>query len=70
MSQEGTSSRRFTVSFQFSQLAPTTSVPAMVSDLIESQLVGYGLETLIFGGSPAHDQLPAKGKRAFPTAVM
>ncbi|KAK7695997.1 hypothetical protein QCA50_000637 [Cerrena zonata] len=45
-------------------------VPAMVSDLIESDLSGYGLETLIFGGSPAHDQLPAKGKRAFPNAVM
>lgn len=42
----------------------------MVSDLIESDLVGYGLETLIFGGSPAHDQLPAKGKRVFPSAVM
>ncbi|CAL1700983.1 unnamed protein product [Somion occarium] len=45
-------------------------VPAMVSDLIESQLAGYGLETLLFGGAPAHDQLPAKAKHAFPTAVM
>lgn len=48
----------------------STSVPAMVSDLIESQLAGYGLETLLFGGAPAHDQLPAKAKHAFPTAVM
>jgi len=42
----------------------------MVSDLIESSLVGYPLETLLFGGAPAHDQLCERARQAFPNAVM
>ncbi|KAI0080886.1 long-chain-fatty-acid-CoA ligase [Panus rudis PR-1116 ss-1] len=45
-------------------------IPMIVSDLVESKLAGYPLDTLLFGGSPAHDQLPSKGKRAFPSAVF
>lgn len=46
------------------------SVPAMVSDLIESSLVGHPLEGLLFGGSPAPDSLVPRAKKAFPTATM
>ncbi|KAG6828448.1 hypothetical protein H0H92_007933 [Tricholoma furcatifolium] len=45
-------------------------VPAMVSDLIDSSLAGYGLEGLLFGGSPAPDTLVSRAKLAFPTAVI
>jgi len=45
-------------------------VPSMVSDLIESSAVGYPLDALLFGGSPAPDHLPAQARRAFPTASM
>ncbi|KAG6919115.1 hypothetical protein DXG01_008922 [Tephrocybe rancida] len=46
------------------------SVPAMVSDLIESSLAGYALEGLLFGGSPAPDTLVPRAQHAFPTATM
>ncbi|KAJ7579248.1 hypothetical protein C8J56DRAFT_340334 [Mycena floridula] len=46
-------------------------VPAMVSDLIsEPSLVGYGLESLFFGGSPAPDMLPLKATKMFPKARL
>jgi hypothetical protein len=42
----------------------------MVSDLIESSAVGYPLDALLFGGSPAPDHLPEQARLAFPTAFM
>jgi acyl-CoA synthetase (AMP-forming)/AMP-acid ligase II len=42
----------------------------MVSDLIESSLVGHPLEGLLFGGAPAPDSLVPRAREAFPTATM
>ena len=46
------------------------SVPSMVADLVESSLVGYPLEGLLFGGSPTPDSLVVRASRAFPKASM
>ncbi|KAH8105971.1 hypothetical protein BXZ70DRAFT_998122 [Cristinia sonorae] len=45
-------------------------VPAIVADLLDSPLEGHPFETLIFGGSPAHDRLPRKARMSWPTANM
>ncbi|KAJ6593920.1 hypothetical protein B0H19DRAFT_40733 [Mycena capillaripes] len=45
-------------------------VPAMISDLVRSSLVGYPLEGLLFGGSPSPDSLAERAGQAFPTATM
>lgn len=45
-------------------------VPSMVADLIESSLVGYPIDNLLFGGSPAPDALVPRARNAFPTASM
>ncbi|KAG2015644.1 long-chain-fatty-acid-CoA ligase [Coprinopsis cinerea AmutBmut pab1-1] len=45
-------------------------VPSMVSDLIESSLVGHKLEGLLFGGAPAPDSLVPRARKAFPSATM
>ncbi|KAF8973261.1 long-chain-fatty-acid-CoA ligase [Flammula alnicola] len=45
-------------------------VPAMVTDLTLSSLVGHPLEGLLFGGSPAPDTLVPRARKAFPTATM
>jgi len=42
----------------------------MVADLVESSLVGYPLEGLLFGGSPTPDSLVVRASRAFPKASM
>jgi hypothetical protein len=42
----------------------------MVSDLIESSLVGHKLEGLLFGGAPAPDSLVPRARSAFPGATM
>ncbi|KAG5636318.1 hypothetical protein H0H81_008432 [Sphagnurus paluster] len=42
----------------------------MVSDLIESSLVGYEVDGLLFGGSPAPDTLVPRARDAFPSATM
>lgn len=42
----------------------------MVADLIESSLVGYPIDNLLFGGSPAPDALVPRARNAFPTASM
>ena len=42
----------------------------MVSDLIESSLVGHKLEGLLFGGAPAPDSLVPRARAAFPGATM
>ena len=42
----------------------------MVADLVESSLVGYPLEGLLFGGSPTPDSLVIRASRAFPRASM
>ncbi|KIL66207.1 hypothetical protein M378DRAFT_10208 [Amanita muscaria Koide BX008] len=48
----------------------TGGVPTMVSDIIESSIVGYPLEGLLFGGSPAPPSLVPRAQNAFPTAIM
>lgn len=48
----------------------TGGVPTMVSDIIESSIVGYPLEGLLFGGSPAPPSLVPRAQHAFPTAIM
>ncbi|KAJ7924833.1 hypothetical protein B0H13DRAFT_1976258 [Mycena leptocephala] len=48
----------------------TGGVPAMVSDLVRSSLVGSPLEGLLFGGSPTPDSLAERAREAFPTATM
>ncbi|KAJ3865458.1 hypothetical protein EV359DRAFT_38801 [Lentinula novae-zelandiae] len=45
-------------------------VPAMVSDLLDSSLVGHPLEGLFFGGSPASELLASQAQVAFPTARL
>ena len=47
-----------------------SSVPAMVSDLMDSSLAGYSLEGLFFGGSPAPDVLTTRAKQVFPKAQL
>ncbi len=46
------------------------SVPAMVSDLMDSSLAGYSLEGLFFGGCAAPDVLAARAKQVFPKAQL
>ncbi|KAJ4002058.1 hypothetical protein F5050DRAFT_797677 [Lentinula boryana] len=45
-------------------------VPAMVSDLLDSSLVGHPLEGLFFGGSPPSEVLASQAQAAFPTARL
>ncbi|KAK0462280.1 uncharacterized protein EV420DRAFT_1304387 [Desarmillaria tabescens] len=45
-------------------------VPAMVSDLMDSSLVGYSLDGLFFGGSPAPEVLSSRAREVFPTAEL
>ncbi|KAF8062191.1 hypothetical protein FPV67DRAFT_1563616 [Lyophyllum atratum] len=45
-------------------------VPSMVSDILDSSLVGYSLDGLLFGGSPAPITLVPRAQEAFPTATM
>lgn len=46
------------------------SVPAIVSDLLDSPLAGHPFDTLIFGGSHAHNRLPQKARICWPLANM
>lgn len=46
------------------------SVPSMVTDLTTSNLIGYPLEVLLFGGAPAPDTLVQRAREAFPTSVL
>ncbi|PBK84947.1 acetyl-CoA synthetase-like protein [Armillaria gallica] len=45
-------------------------VPAMVSDLMDSSLVGYPLDGLFFGGSPAPEILSSRAREVFPGAEL
>lgn len=51
-------------------VAVAGGVPAMVSDLSDSSLVGHPLEGLLFGGAPAPNSLVPRARKAFPTATM
>jgi len=51
-------------------VAVAGGVPAMVSDMSDSSLVGHPLEGLLFGGAPAPDSLVPRARKAFPTATM
>lgn len=46
------------------------SVPSMVSDLVSSDLGEDTLESLLFGGAAAPEQLPNKAKTVFPKAAL
>ena len=46
------------------------SVPSMVTEIVDSSLAGYPLDSLLSGGSAAQDQLPGKAKKAFPNTMM
>ena len=56
--------------FQTGSLAQFQAVPSMVSEMIESSLAGYPLESLLFGGSAAPDQLPGEAKKVFPNTML
>ncbi|KAF8076364.1 hypothetical protein FPV67DRAFT_1471446 [Lyophyllum atratum] len=45
-------------------------VPSMVSDLTDSSLKGFPLDSLMFGGASAPDLLAVRAGKAFPTATM
>uniref|UniRef100_A0A8H8CLN0 Uncharacterized protein n=1 Tax=Psilocybe cubensis TaxID=181762 RepID=A0A8H8CLN0_PSICU len=45
-------------------------VPSMVSDLSDSSCSGHPLESLMFGGAPAHNSLAERAKQSFPTASL
>ncbi|KAJ7095365.1 hypothetical protein B0H15DRAFT_829228 [Mycena belliarum] len=45
-------------------------VPSMSSDLIESDLAGYALDGLSFGGAPAADILTTRALAAFPNVTL
>ncbi|KAF8900517.1 long-chain-fatty-acid-CoA ligase [Mucidula mucida] len=45
-------------------------VPAMVTDLMDSSLAGYPLETLFFGGAPAPQALIERARSVFPGAQL
>ncbi|THH19787.1 hypothetical protein EW146_g1465 [Bondarzewia mesenterica] len=49
---------------------PSRSVPSMVADLSDSSAVGCPLESLLFGGAAAPEQLARRAHKAFPTASM
>lgn len=42
----------------------------MVTEIVDSSLAGYPLDSLLFGGSAAPDQLPGKAKKVFPNTMM
>lgn len=44
----------------------------MVADLIDRRAAGEGivLDTLLFGGAPAPQVLPAKAKATFPSTIL
>ena len=46
------------------------SVPSMVTDLVEGDLAGHHLDSIMFGGSAAPDQLPDKARRTFPDTTL
>ncbi|KAJ7647324.1 hypothetical protein FB45DRAFT_1019579 [Roridomyces roridus] len=45
-------------------------VPAMISDLLRSSLVGYPLQGLLTGGSPLPESLARRAQASFPTAAV
>lgn len=42
----------------------------MVSDLLDSSLGRNALDTLLFGGAPAHPKLPSRAKAAFDNIML
>ncbi|KAF9012884.1 acetyl-CoA synthetase-like protein [Hymenopellis radicata] len=51
-------------------IAVAGGVPAMVTDLMDSSLAGYPLETLFFGGAPAPQALIERARSVFPGAQL
>jgi len=52
------------------KLTAAGGVPSMSSDLIESELKGYPLDGLSFGGAPAADILTTRALAAFPNVIL
>ncbi|KAJ7744452.1 hypothetical protein DFH07DRAFT_890342 [Mycena maculata] len=52
------------------KLSSAGGVPSMSSDLIESELAGYTLDGLSFGGAPAADILTVRARAAFPNVTL
>ncbi|KAJ7700065.1 hypothetical protein B0H17DRAFT_926014, partial [Mycena rosella] len=51
-------------------LTTAGGVPSMSSDLIESELAGYPLDGLSFGGAPTADILTTRARAAFPNVIL
>ncbi|KAF9568919.1 acetyl-CoA synthetase-like protein [Agrocybe pediades] len=51
-------------------VAVAGGVPSMVSDLADSSGAGQPLDSLMFGGAPAHNSLAVRAQQAFPTASL
>ncbi|KAJ7638791.1 hypothetical protein FB45DRAFT_903836 [Roridomyces roridus] len=52
------------------KLTSAGGVPSMSSDLIESELVGYPLDGLSFGGAPTANILLTRAQAAFPNVTV
>ncbi|KAJ7433825.1 hypothetical protein B0H11DRAFT_2179471 [Mycena galericulata] len=52
------------------KLTAAGGVPSMSSDLIESELAGYPLDGISWGGAPAADVLTVRARAAFPKVTM
>ncbi|KAJ7498943.1 hypothetical protein FB451DRAFT_1203575 [Mycena latifolia] len=52
------------------KLTSAGGVPSMSSDLIESELAGYPLDGLSFGGAPTADILTTRALAAFPNVIL
>ncbi|KAF4623121.1 hypothetical protein D9613_001373 [Agrocybe pediades] len=51
-------------------VAVAGGVPSMVSDLADSSCAGQPLDSLLFGGAPAHNSLAVRAQQAFPTTSL
>ncbi|KAJ7129707.1 hypothetical protein C8R44DRAFT_777452 [Mycena epipterygia] len=51
-------------------LTTAGGVPSMSADIIESELAGYPLDSLTFGGAPAADVLTTRAHAVFPTVIL
>jgi len=52
------------------ELTGAGGVPSMCSDLIESELAGYSLDTLSFGGAPTASMLTTRAVATFPNVTL
>ncbi|PPQ77756.1 hypothetical protein CVT25_011191 [Psilocybe cyanescens] len=60
----------FTRLIKNENIAVAGGVPSMVSDLSDSSCAGHPLDSLMFGGAPAHNSLATRAKQSFPAASL